>query len=130
MRIIALLCAAGLFGCASVDDGRKDALLAGASKVKITPEKFGWMTGYGNRNKRAEGIKNELWVRALALEDASGKRAVLVTADILGFPPTLSRAMRREARERFGLDESAVMFVASHTHGGPAIPERPSMEIF
>jgi len=55
---------------------------------------------------------------------------VLVTADILGFPPDLSRALRKDAQARFGIDPSAIMFVASHTHGGPAIPQRPSMEIF
>jgi hypothetical protein len=130
MRTLSLLCIVGLSGCASIDRWYDESLLAGAGMAKITPETMGWMTGYGNRNKRAEGVKSELWVRALVLEDSTGKRAALVTADILGFPPALSRAMRREAHERFGLDESAVMFVASHTHGGPAIPERPSMEIF
>ncbi|MBI3854352.1 MAG: neutral/alkaline non-lysosomal ceramidase N-terminal domain-containing protein [Planctomycetes bacterium] len=109
---------------------KPEPLRAGASKVRITPEKFGWMTGYGNRNKQADGVKSDLWVRALALQDSAGKQAVLVTADLLGFPPQLSRAMRKDANARFGLDETAVMFVASHTHGGPAIPQRPSMEIF
>lgn len=103
---------------------------AGASRVKITPTKLGWMTGYGNRNKPAQGVKADLWVRALALEDAAGKRAVLVTADILGFPPDLSRSMRAAAGDRFGLEPSELMLVASHTHGGPAVPQRPSMEIF
>ena len=25
--------------------------------MKITPEKFSWLTGYGNRNKPADGVK-------------------------------------------------------------------------
>jgi neutral ceramidase len=124
MRILALLCALVFTPQAA------SPMQAGAAKVKITPEKFGWMTGYGNRNKPADGVKQDLWVRALAIEDAAGKRAVLVTADILGFPPDLSRTLRKQAKEKFGLDEAATMFVASHTHGGPAIPQRPSMEIF
>jgi hypothetical protein len=130
MRIIVVLCAVGLFGCASPEASTPGPLRAGASKVKITPTKFGWMTGYGNRNKPAEGVKSDLWVRALAIEDAAGKRAVLVTADILGFPPELSRSIRKEAVAQFGLEPADLMFVASHTHGGPAIPQRPSMEIF
>ena len=129
MRILTMFCALGLFACAS-PAASPEPIRAGASKVKITPPKMGWMTGYGNRNKVAEGVKQDLWVRALAVEDGAGKRAVLVTADILGFPPDLSRALRKQARDKFGLDESATMFVASHTHGGPAIPQRPSMEIF
>src|SRR5262245_44243083 len=130
MRIIALLCALSLAGCGSADPVKSESIRAGVSKVKITPQKFGWMTGYGNRNRPADGVKTDLWVRALAMQDGGGNQAVLVTADILGFPPQLSRSLRKEAHRRFGIDESAVMFVASHTHGGPAIPQRPSMEIF
>lgn len=130
MRHLAFLCVVVLMGCASAPPADPALLRAGASKVKITPEKVGWMTGYGNRNKPADGVKQDLWVRALAIEDGGGRRAVLVTADILGFPPDLSRAIRRQAREKFGLDESATMLLASHTHGGPAVPQRPSMEIF
>ena len=130
MRFLALLCAAGFVGCASTPASSEGTLRAGASKVKITPTKFGWLTGYGGRDKPAEGVKMDLWVRALALQDAAGKQAVLVTADILGFPPQMSRDLRKEVHARFGVDESAVMFVASHTHAGPAVPQRPSMEIF
>jgi hypothetical protein len=104
-------------------------LSAGASKLRITPEKMSWMTGYGNRNKRAEKVHDELHVRALALSD--GKRTlVLVAADILGFSPVMNRAIREEARKRHGLEDGDLMLVASHTHGGPSIPQRPSLEIF
>jgi neutral ceramidase len=104
-------------------------LSAGVAKVKITPEKMSWMTGYGNRNKRAEKTHDELHVRALALGDGR-KRIVLVTADILGFAPLMNREIREEARRRHGLEDGDLMLVASHTHGGPAIPQRPSLEIF
>jgi hypothetical protein len=117
-------------GCATADPQAAEPIRAGVAKVKITPTRMGWMTGYGNRNKPAEGVKSDLWVRALALQDGAGAPAVLVTADILGFPPEVSRALRKEVRARFGIDGSAILFVASHTHGGPAIPQRPSMEIF
>jgi hypothetical protein len=130
MKLLALAFAVAFLGCASGAGSSEGPLRAGASKLKITPQKFGWMTGYGGRNKPAEGVRYDLYVRTLALGDAAGKQAVLVTADILGFPPQMSRALRKEAHDRFGLDESALLFVASHTHGGPAVPQRPSMEIF
>src|SRR5579862_8159711 len=131
MRLLITMVLATLLGCASEpEESPALDLHAGASKVKITPEHAGWMTGYGNRNHVAEGVKTDLWARALVLEDPAGKRLVLVTADILGFPPALSRAIRKEAVSRFGVDAADLMLVASHTHGGPAIPERPSMEIF
>lgn len=125
-RSLLLLC---LLGCAS-SESAGPGLHAGASKVKITPQHPGWMTGYGNRNHIADGTQTDLWVRALVLEDAAGKRLVLVTADILGFPPELSHSIRNEVVSRFGIDAADLMLVASHTHGGPAIPQRPSMEIF
>ncbi|HEX7897372.1 MAG TPA: neutral/alkaline non-lysosomal ceramidase N-terminal domain-containing protein [Planctomycetota bacterium] len=115
-------------GC-STSAPRPAGLTAGASKLKITPEKMSWMTGYGNRNKRAEKVHDELHVRALALGDGR-RKIVLVAADILGFPPVMNRAIRAEAKRRHGLDDGDLMLVASHTHGGPAVPERPSPEIF
>jgi neutral ceramidase len=117
-----------LAGC-STPEVRPGGTSAGTAKVKITPEKLSWMTGYGNRTKRAESVHDDLHVRALALGDG-GKRIVLVAADILGFPPVLNRAIREEAKRRHGLEDGDLMLVASHTHGGPAVPERPSPEIF
>jgi hypothetical protein len=130
MRLLSLLGVVLLFGSLQAQEGVKPAFRAGVGKLQITPQKNGWMTGYGGRNKPAEGTKTDLWTRALLLEDAAGKQALLVTADILGFPPQLSRELRKDLHESLGLDESAIMLVASHTHGGPAVPQRPSMEIF
>ncbi len=110
--------------------GPSTTLRAGAAKVKITPDTPGWLTGYGGRKTVAEGVAQDLWARALAIEDANGRKHVLVTADILGFPPGLNRSIRADVRERYKLDDSQVMLVASHTHSGPAVTERPSMEIF
>src|SRR5687767_12778757 len=78
------------------------AFRAGAAKVKITPAEPGYLLAY-DRHTKAEGVQSDLWTRALALEDPKGGRAVLVSADILGFPPSLARAIRKEARQRFGL---------------------------
>src|SRR5262245_58010842 len=50
---------------------------AGAAKVNITPAEFLWMSGYAARTKPAEGKLTDLWTKALALEDPSGRRTVL-----------------------------------------------------
>jgi neutral ceramidase len=126
MRRCLLLLA--IAGCAAQDPAAP-AMSAGVAKVKITPQQMSWMTGYGNRTKRAEKVHDDLHVRALALGDGRS-RIVLVTADILGIPPVLNRAIRDEARRRHGLEDGDLLLVASHTHGGPAVPQRPSPEIF
>src|SRR6202034_3158418 len=67
-----------------------DSWKAGVAKVEITPEKMIWMAGYGNRTKPAEGIEQPLWAKALVLEDPAGKRAVLVSLDLVGIDRDLS----------------------------------------
>jgi neutral ceramidase len=115
-------------GC-STSPARSDGMSAGTAKLKITPQKMSWMTGYGHRGKRAEKVRDELYARALAISDGR-TRLVLVTADILGYPPDLNRRIREEAKRTHGLNDGELLLVASHTHGGPAIPQRPSLEIF
>lgn len=102
---------------------------AGAAKVKITPSEPGYLLAY-DQHQKAEGVESELWARALALEDAKGQKVVLVTADILGFPPSLARVIRQDAGKRFGLKDGQLLLVASHTHNGPVLPESPSLEIY
>jgi putative heme-binding domain-containing protein len=102
---------------------------AGTAKVRITPETMSWLLCY-DRHQKAEGVEAELWARALALEDSRGRRVVLVNAEILGFPPSLSRAIRAEARKRYGLEDGQLLLSASHTHNGPVLPERLSLEIY
>ena len=82
------------------------------------------MAGYGNRDRPAEGnALHDLWVKALALEDAKGRRAVLVTSDLLGLPKNVSDRVRRRLKEKFGLTRAQIMLTASHTHGGPVLQD-------
>src|SRR5262245_8420 len=48
---------------------------AGVARKKITPDQPLWMTGYAVRDHPAEGVAQELWVKALALDDGAGHRA-------------------------------------------------------
>src|SRR5262249_37432841 len=65
---------------------------AGVAVRVITPSEPMWMAGYGARNKPSEGKVHDLHVKALALEDAAGKRLVLLTSDLVGIPRDLSEA--------------------------------------
>ncbi len=94
---------------------------AGAAKVKITPDHLMWMSGYAARNKPAEGKLTDLWAKALVLQDPAGRRAVLVTMDLVGIPRDLSVAVCRQLEAKYGLPRAAVMLSVSHTHTGPLI---------
>lgn len=93
----------------------------GLAQAKITPEKPMWLAGYAGRSKPAEGVLDDLWVKVLALESADGRRAVLVTSDLVGFPRDLADRIAAAVKERFHLDRSALMLTCSHTHSGPVL---------
>ena len=118
-----------LAACTSATAQERAEYRAGTAKVKITPDEPGYLLAY-DQHQKAEGVESELYTRALALEDADGQKVVLVSADILGFPPSLARAIRRDARERYGLKDGQLLLAASHTHNGPVLPESPSLEIY
>jgi hypothetical protein len=118
-RAVVLLVLAG----SALGAPSREGLKAGTGKVKITPEEPVMLAGYGSRNKPSEGVAADLYARALALDDGEAK-TVLVTADIIGFGPVISRAIKKEARSRFGLPEERLLLVGSHTHSGPVISER------
>jgi hypothetical protein len=94
-------------------------LTAGVSSVCITPQRPIWMAGFGARTKPSEGKYQDLFVKALALQDSSGQRAVILTSDLVGVTRNWREPVLRQAKERFGLEPAQVLFNASHTHCGP-----------
>lgn len=94
---------------------------AGVAKVVITPTRSVWMAGYAARTKPSEGVAQDLYAKALALEDPSGRRAVLVTTDLLGLPAAVSGRVAQRVEKQYGLSRERVIFNSSHTHCGPAL---------
>jgi hypothetical protein len=94
---------------------------AGVAKANITPEPGLWMAGYASREKPAEGKLMDLWVKVLALEDAEGHRALLLTSDTLGIPQSVYQDLCRALLEKFKLRPDQIILSASHTHCGPVL---------
>ena len=67
---------------------------AGVAKVKITPAESMWMAGYAGRKEPSKGVLVDLYAKSLALEDAAGKRLVIVTTDLIGIPKVFSAPIR------------------------------------
>src|SRR5271157_4544517 len=94
---------------------------AGLAQVLITPQKPLWMAGYASRTKPSEGVAQDLYAKALGLEDPAGKRAVLVTSDLLGFPAEVSHNIAGRVEKKHHLTRSQLLLSSSHTHAGPVI---------
>jgi hypothetical protein len=94
---------------------------AGTARAVITPTQPIWLAGYGGRDKPADGKVTELWIKVLALEDADGHRAVILTSDTLGIPQSIYRSTCAALKEKFGLVPEQIMLSASHTHCGPVL---------
>jgi len=92
---------------------------AGLARVKITPDESMWMAGYAARKKPSEGVLQDIYAKALALEDSQQARLVIVTLDLIGVPRALRDNLQKEAQERFHLPPAALLLNASHTHSGP-----------
>jgi hypothetical protein len=96
---------------------------AGVAKAIITPKESVWQAGYASRTHASEGKLHDLWAKALALEDENGKKCVLVTTDMLGFPKAMSDRIRIQLNQQFGLTKAQIILNSSHTHSGPVLDD-------
>ena len=94
---------------------------AGFARAIITPENPVWMAGYAARTKPSEGKLHDLYAKAMAIEDARGRRLVLVTTDLLGLPRALTSEISEHANKSYGLRREHILFNSSHTHTGPVL---------
>ncbi len=117
----AFLALASVFGSLPAGAEEKAAgWKAGIAKAVITPEKSVWLAGYGSK-RAPDGKLHDLWMKALALEDNAGHRAVLITSDFQGVPKLMSDPVFAQLKTKFGLERQHVMFTFSHNHCGPRL---------
>ena len=79
------------------------------------------MAGFASRTKPADGKEMDLWIKVLALEDARGHRAIILTSDLLGFPQSIYQHTCAALKEKFALEPDQILLSASHTHCGPVL---------
>ena len=124
----ALFLLAGCLACSSIEAAQPAApkpkpteWKVGVASLVITPKENLRMSGYAGRKKPAEGKAQDLFAKALALEDKSGQRLVIVTQDLIGVPQPLRKAIEKRVREKHQLAPQSLLLNASHTHCGPVI---------
>ncbi len=101
---------------------------AGAAVAAITPKQPMWMAGYAARNKPSEGTTQELYAKALAIEDPDGNRVAIVTMDLIGVLSVVRENVEKAVEEKYKLPPASLLLNASHTHSGPEYRPRDGRE--
>jgi hypothetical protein len=95
---------------------------AGLARVVITPKKPVWLSGYAGK-RVPQGKFHDLWVKVLALEDAGGRRGVILTSDLIGFSKAQYDDLCAALEQKYNLKRDQLMLTFSHTHSGPILRE-------
>ncbi len=92
----------------------------GVAKIDMTPEEPIRLSGFGFRREESVGIESRIHARALAISDAGGAPALLLTVDSTG----ISDALVQEVAERLepqGVTRERLVVTATHTHTAPML---------
>lgn len=91
----------------------------GFGKVDITPRIGVPLCGFGPfLHRYSVGLRDRLWARALAVKQ-DGRRAVVVSCDLVGICRQETQRARDLVRATTGLPGEALMVHCTHTHSGP-----------
>jgi len=94
-------------------------LKGGCGKVDITPPVG--IALIGSYGKASEDVLDELYARALVLDDG-GTTVAIVSADLLYTPlEEITGPVRRMIKEKIGIAEENILIFATHTHSGPEV---------
>lgn len=93
-------------------------LTAGFGLSRITPLPGAHLAGYAIRTAKSESVHDELYARALTLDDGEHALA-MVGVDVLALDSSFIERARAEISASTGIAADAVMIAATHTHGGP-----------
>ena len=94
------------------------ALTAGAARVEITPPVGTPLAGYSQRRgKPSTGIRDPLYVRAVALSDGEDT-VVIVSADLWVFPSPLAEKTLQAIAAEQKIPRQAIILTATHTYSG------------
>src|SRR5690606_13644531 len=105
-KIILILSLVWLFSGVCLNTfGQKRAKLleVGVAKIDITPERPIRLTGYADRDLPFEKIHHRLWSKALAFGNAKDGYSLLISADLLGIPASITERLRRDLAKEINI---------------------------
>lgn len=90
----------------------------GLTQIDITPQEPVWLTGYGDRDRKSEGVYAPLQGGAIYIE-GDEDRALVLTADVIGYSPPCDAEVRSALADVTGLLPRQIVLTATHTHCAP-----------
>lgn len=95
-------------------------MLAGTTKVDITPDIGVPIGGNVREDNISRGIHDQLYANILYLE-SEGKELLLVGCDLIGIDKKVAEAIKTRIEEELGISKNNIILFATHTHSGPDI---------
>lgn len=90
----------------------------GIASIDITPQHPVWLTGYGNRDHRSEGVYQSLIAGAISIA-GDADEVLILTADLIGYDLAYAAAAKNRIAESTGLLPRQIVLTATHTHCAP-----------
>ena len=95
----------------------------GLASVCISPQEPVWLYGYASQSRFRpfDGVLDDIYAKALAIQSANGRPAVLVAADLCVLREPEEAELCEALMRRTGLERDQILLNWSHTHSGPMI---------
>ena len=94
-------------------------LLAGAAKRSIAPPFPTHMGGFGDRTATFTGVHDDIFVRALVLDDGK-KSLVLIGSDFMAIDGKMVALVRAEIEKATGIPAENILVSCAHNHSAPS----------
>lgn len=93
----------------------------GLAKVDITPEGPIRLSGFYHRQTESIGVREPIYARAMAIQNADGKPAVLITVDSIGIPAAMRNEIAKRLASKKKLPNENLAICATHSHTTPML---------
>ena len=90
----------------------------GIASIDITPQHPVWLTGYGNRDHKSEGVYQSLTAGAVSVAGDTDE-VLILTADLIGYDLAYAAGAKNRIAESTGLLPRQIVLTATHTHCAP-----------
>ena len=102
----------------AAEEQPRGTLKAGMAKTVVTPPVGTQLSGYSGRTDPSTGVLDDLYAKALVVDDGN-ERIALVVCDIIGFRIDMVNEIRSTIGQQTGIKPDNVMVTCTHTHSGP-----------